>query len=176
MRRRTQIALTIVAVVIAAAALFAYFNYGSGNLEIKMRDPPSAWGEATQVYINYSAIEIHRAQAGNDSGWFTIVEKSAWINLTRTLDVNQTIGRQTLQAGLYNLIRFRILDARVTVSGMNYTASVPSGELTIAITLGGLQINTGQATALLIDINVKVEGSRAAGFFRLVPAVRATPV
>jgi len=77
---------------------------------------------------------------------------------------------------LYNLIRFRILDARVTVSGMNYTASVPSGELTIAITLGGLQINTGQATALLIDINVKVEGSRAEGFFRLVPAVRATPV
>jgi len=161
--------------VIAAAALFAYFNYGSGILEIKMTDPPSDWNEATQVYLNYSAIEIHRAQAANESGWFTVVDKSAWINLTRTLDVNQTIGYANLQAGLYNLIRFKILDARVTVDNANYTASVPSGELKIAITKGGLQINTSQTATILIEINVKVEGSKTTGF-RIDPDVRATPV
>jgi len=175
LRRRTEVAAILAVVVIAAAALLAYFNYGSGTLEIKISDPPGDWGEATQIYLNYSAIEIHRAQAENESGWFTVVEKSAWINLTRTLDVNQTIGYANLQAGLYNLIRLRVLDARVMVDASNYTASVPSNELKIAITRGGIQVNTGQTATLLIEVNVKVEGSKVEGSFRLVPAVRATP-
>jgi len=175
LRKRTEVAATVAMVVIAAAALFAYFNYGSGTIEIKMSDPPTDWDEATQVYLNYSAIEIHRAQAGNESGWFTIVEESAWINLTRTLEVNQTIGYKNLQAGLYNLIRLRILDARVTVDDRNYTASVPNSELKIAITQGGIQVNTSQKATLLIDINVKVKGSKTAGF-KIVPDARATPM
>jgi hypothetical protein len=176
LRRKTEIIITIAVVIIAAASLFAYFTYGSGTLEIKISDPLNDWGQATQVYINYSAIEIHRAQADNESGWFTIVEKSAWINLTKILDFNQTISYTNLQAGLYNQIRFRILEARVTVDNKNYTASVPSDELKIAITPSGIQINTGQTATMLIEINMKVEGSKASGFFRLIPAVKATQV
>lgn len=163
-------------ILIVAVALFAYFSYGSGNLEIQITDPPINWGAATQVYLNYSAIEIHRAQADNESGWFTIVDQSAWINLTRTLDVNQTLGFKSLQAGLYNLIRFRIFQALVTVSGVNLTASVPSGRLQVAITRGGITINTGQRAILLIELNIKVVGSIIEGFSIVVPDVRATPI
>lgn len=84
----------------------------------------ASWGEATQVYLNYSAIEIHQAQADNESGWVKVVDKSAWINLTATLNVNRTICYANLQAGAYNLICFRVLDAHITVDGVNYTASV----------------------------------------------------
>lgn len=175
MRPSTSIVAIVVVLVIAAAALFAYFTYGSGTLQINMTDPPLSWGEATQVYLNYSAIEVHRADAGNESGWSTVIDKSAWINLTRTLDVNQTIGSKNLQAGLYNLVRFRILESKVTVGGINHTATVPSGELTIAITTGGIRVNTGQTAIMLIDLNVKVEGSKTLGF-RIVPTARATPV
>ncbi len=174
--KATSVAI-IAIVVIAAAALFAYFNYGTGIIEIKMTDPPQSWGEATHVYLNYSAIEIHRSQSDNESGWHTVVDKSAWINLTRTLDANQTIGAKNLQAGVYNLIRFQLLEARVTVSGINHTAVPPSGKLTVPITQNEIHVNAGQTTALLIDLNVKVEGSKTAGNFKLlVPAVRATPV
>lgn len=175
--KTTSIAIVVI-VIVVAVALFAYFNYGAGILEIKMVDPivPEAWGDATQVYLNYSAVEIHRSQPDNESGWYTVIDVSAWINLTRTLSVNQTIGAKNLQAGVYNLIRFRILEARVTVNRANYTATVPSGQLTIAVTQGGVRVNAGQNSALLIDINVKVEGSIAGGIFRIVPAVRATPI
>lgn len=174
MKQITQIVVVIVAVVAVVAGAFAYLTYGPGTLQILITDPPSRWGAASQIYINYSSIEVHRADAGDDSGWFTIVDSSAWINLTQILDVNQTIGSKSLQAGKYNLIRFNIFEANVTVANVNYTATVPSGKLQIAITQGGITINAGQTARLLIELNAKVEGSIQSGF-RLVPDVRATP-
>jgi len=165
-----MIVVAAVALVLVASSVFVYNAYGSGTVEIKITDPPK-WGQATQVYLNYSSIELHRADAGNESGWFTIVDKSAWINLTKVLNVNQTIGYKSLQAGLYNLIRFQISDAIVTVAGKNYTATVPSGKLQITITKGGIRITTGQTAALLIDLETKVEGS-----YMIAPDVRAVPM
>lgn len=162
-----------IVLILVMGSYFVYVTYGSGTLVVKMTDPPS-WGAASQVYIYHSDIKIHRAEAANESGWSTIVQNSAWVNLTRLLDVNETIRETSLQAGLYNLIRFNILDAKVTVGGVNYTCSVPSSEITIAITQGGIRVNAGQTSTLLIDVNSKVQGSVASGF-KLVPAVRATP-
>jgi hypothetical protein len=176
LRRRTEAAISLIIVVVAIAALFAYFNYGSGIIDIKVSDAPKDWGEATQIYLNYSSIEIHKAQPDNESGWFTLVEKSGWINLTRILDVNETLGENNLQTGTYNLIRFEILQANVTVAGINYAATVPSGKITIAITKGGIQINAGHTSTLLLEISVSVEGSEETGNFRIVPAVTAKSV
>jgi len=167
--------VVVAIVVIASVAVFAYFSYGSGTLRIQLTDPPVDWGGATQVYLNFSAIEVHRADAGNESGWFTAVDIGGWINLTQTLDVNETIGDQNLQAGKYNLIRLEILEAKITVGGINFTATVPNGTLQIAITEGGVQVNAGQMSTLLIELNVKIQGSETSGF-HLVPDVRAAPV
>jgi hypothetical protein len=170
----TALAVIIVVILIAAGGIFAYLNYGSGSLQILVSDPSINWEDATQVYLNYSAIEVHRADAGNDSGWFTVIDSSGLINLTRILDINQTIGSKSLQAGTYNLVRFTILDANVTVSGENYTATVPSGKLQIAITQGGIRVNTGQTSSLLIELNIAVIAQTSGGY-KIVPAIRATP-
>lgn len=172
MKLKTEIAVILIIVVTIVAGLFLYINYGSGVLEVKITNPPSQWGEVTQVYLNFSAVDIHRDQPDNESGWTTVIDKSMWINLTRTLNVNQTIGLKNLQAGTYNLIRFEILEAVVTVAGTNHTALVPSGKITAPITQGGIRINTGQTAAVLIELNVNVEDSGAFGF-RLVPAIKA---
>jgi hypothetical protein len=169
------LAIVIVTVIVVVVGAFAYMTYGPGTLEILITDPPSRWGQASQIYINYSAIEIHRADASDESGWITIVDSTAWINLTQTLDVNQTIGSKSLQTGKYNLIRFSVFEAIITVANVNYTATVPSGKLQIAVTQGGISINAGQTARLLIELNARVEGSIESGF-RLVPDVRATPV
>ena len=169
-----RLTVLVIAVIITGVALigvsYIYNTYGSGTLQIKITDPPS-WGQATQVYLNYGVIEVHRTDGANTSGWFTIVDKSEWISLIKVLNINQTLGSKPLQAGLYNLIRFTILDAIVTVSGKNYTATVPSGKLQVAITKGGIRIVTGQTATLLIDLNTKV-----VGFYKIVPDIRATPV
>jgi len=175
MKRNTMLAIAIIAIVVASGSFLAYTVVGgSGTVQILMADPPN-WGSATQVYIEYSAIEMHRADAGNESGWFTVVDTPGWVNLTRTLDVNQTIGYKGLQAGKYNLIRFSILEGIVTVANVNYTATVPSGKLQIAITQGGVRIYAGQTASLLIELNITVVGTTVIGF-DIVPDIRATPI
>jgi hypothetical protein len=67
------------------------------------------------------------------------------------------------------------LDAHIIVDGVNYTASVLNGELLSAIN-SGIRLNTGQTVTLLIDMNVKVEGTKAEDPFTLTPAVKVTPM
>jgi len=173
LKRTTILAVGIIIVIIVIVGVFVYLSYGSGTLQVSMTDPPD-WGVATQVYINCSAIEVHRADAANESGWFTAVDTGGWINLTQTLDVNKTLGSKSLQAGTYNIIRFNISEAIVTVANVNYSATVPSGKLQIAITQGGVKVNAGQTSNLLIELNIGVQGSIVEGF-TIVPDIRATP-
>ncbi len=131
-----------------------YFTYGTGKLVISIKDPPQ-WMDATHVYIKCSKMEIHR-EDGNESGWITIFQNLGWINLAEILNSSKMLGEAELQAGKYNIIRFYISDALVTVNGENMTAEVLSGKLQIVITHGGITINAGQASKLLIDIETRV--------------------
>lgn len=162
------------AVVIVAVGSFGYFSYGKGTLVMELTDPPRDWGPASKVYIRYSEVRIHRAKAGNESGWFRAVEGDAWMDLSTVLNASEVIGISRLRSGKYNLVRFEVLESIVTVGGQNYTATVSSGKLTIAVTRGGVYIEVGQTAHLVIDITPKVVGSTAAGF-RVVPAVKAIP-
>jgi hypothetical protein len=167
---KKEVAVTIVVVLIAASAILAYFNNGAGTLEIKISDSKNL-GEATQVCLNYSAIEVHQAQADNQSGWVKVLDKSDWINLTTNVDVNRTICYANIQAGTYNLIRFTVLDAQITVDGINHTASVPNRELVTPIP-NDVKVNTGQTATLLMEITVKVEDTKTADTVMLVPEVK----
>ena len=60
----------------------------------------------------------------------------------------------------------------VTVDGVNYSSSVSSGKLTIAILRGGVRIETWQTCTVVIDITPKVVGSKLSGF-RIVPSAKA---
>lgn len=170
-----NVLLGLLVTTIAVSASFTYLTYGKGTLVIEMKDPPNEWGSASKVYIQYSEIKIHRANAGNESGWFTAVEGDSWIDLSTVLDSSRIIGSTGLQAGKYNLMRFEVLDAIVTVEDINYTATVSSGKLTVAIVRGGVDISVGQTSHLVIDITPKVVGSQSAGF-KVVPAVKAAQV
>jgi hypothetical protein len=95
------------------------------------------------------------------------------MDLSTVLNASEVIGISRLKSGMYNLVRFEVLESVVTVGGQNYTATVSSGKLTIAVTRGGVNIEEGQTSHLVIDITPKVMGS-ATGGFRVVPAVKAT--
>ena len=174
MKRTTILAVVVIIAIIVVVGVFVYFSYGSGTLQMYMTDPPAGWGVAEQIYVNYSSIEVHRADAGNDTGWFTAADMRGYINLTQTVDANRTLGAKSLQAGTYNLIRFLNTGAIVTVNCVNYSASVPPDKLQIVITRGGVKVNAGQTSNLLIELNIVVQGSITEGF-RLVPDVSATP-
>jgi len=164
------VGLTLAIAIISAVSVT--LPPASGTLVVLMTDPPE-WQGATNVYINYSEIMIHRAGAGDESGWETVVVSGS-IDLASVLNVSRAIGDTSLKAGLYNLIRFNVTEALVTIDDQNYTATVASGMLNVPITKGGVRVNADEITYLLIDINSKVEGSTSTGL-RLVPAARAEP-
>ncbi len=153
---KKEVAATIVAVLIATTMILAYFNNGAGTLQLKVSEP-QILGGATQVCLNYSIIEVHEAKADYRSGWVKVSDKSDWINLTKKVDVNQTILYANLQAGTYNLIRLRVWDACVTVDGTNRSASVPNRELVTPIP-NEIQLNTGETATLMMALTFKVEG------------------
>jgi hypothetical protein len=173
MKTKMVLIVGVLVALVTIIGVFSYSTYEYGTLVVKMTDPPDHWGPASNVYIHYSEIMIHKAQAGNESGWSTVVE-SGWIELSTAVNVSKTIGQKSLQAGKYNLVRFQILDSIVTVEGKNYTATVGSGEITISITEGGIRVNAGQTAYLVIDITPRVVGSPSTGF-KLVPAATASP-
>jgi hypothetical protein len=172
MNRNILIGALAIAIVVFGS--FSYFTYGKGTLVVELTDPPSEWGPASKVYIRYGEVSIHRAKAGNESGWFTAVEGDSWMDLSTVLSSSEVIGTSQLGAGKYNLVRFEVIESIVSVGGQNYTAAVSSGKLTIAIKSEGVNIEVGQTSHLVIDITPKVVGSAAAGF-RVVPAVKAIP-
>ncbi len=176
MVKKKEFFATIAAVLITATAVLAYFNNGAGTLEIKISDPQSL-GEATQVCLNYSMIEVHQAQADYDSGWVKVTDKSDWINLTATIDVNQTILYANLQAGTYNLIRLKVLDAHVTVGGTKHDASVPNKVLVTSIP-NDIKLNVGETATLMVEITVNIEevnmSKTEASSVTLIPQVTVT--
>jgi len=174
MNRKMGVLLALLIGVTIVGGGLAYLTYGSGKLIVEMKDPPEHWGPASRVYVHYSEILIHRADAGNESGWYTAVENDGWIDLSEVLNASRAIGGGSLRAGKYNLVRFEIIDSIVTVNGQNHTAPVESGKLTVSITRGGVNVEVGQTKHLVIDIAPKVVGSAANGF-RLVPAAKAAP-
>ena len=106
LEQNRKLILSILAVVILAGAFLGYRTFGNGTLVVEMTDPPQGWGDASHVYIKYSSVELHRADAGNQTGWITVVDNGAWIDLTETLNSSKALGSSSLQAGKYNLVRF----------------------------------------------------------------------
>ena len=72
------------------------------------------------------------------------------------------------------MIRFEVLESVVTVNDVNYTAALSNGKLNIAIIQGGVTVNAGQTSNLLIDITPRITGSEPQGY-RLTPAAKALP-
>jgi hypothetical protein len=172
-RRRTAL-LAALAAIIIAGAYTVYTVYGSGRLAVSVTDPPRDWGDASNVYIRFSEVRVHRANVGNETGWVTIVEEGGWVDLGSTLNSSAALGTGSLQAGKYNLVWFTVEEAIVTVDGANHTAAVQSGVLKVSIFRGGVDIKAGQTSYLLIDMTPRVNGSAAEGF-RVVPAAKALP-
>jgi hypothetical protein len=173
LKRGTKIATAIVAavIIIVVAGLVGYLYLSMGVLRVELTDPPVGWGEASQIYLNYSSIEVHRGDADNESGWITVIDQGGSVNLTSILNVNETLGSKSLQPGTYNLIRFQINSATVTVAEQNVSATVPSGEMQIAITQGGVTVNAGQTSTVFIQLNIAVHESDQN--LMIVPNIRA---
>ena len=170
-------ALIAIGLVVAGVFAFSGGNFlglggSSGTLQISMIDPPNVPLEVTAVYVTYSSIQVHNAGSGNQSGWYNVTS-SGTANLTSLIANSKLLGSAKLPSGTYNIVRFNVTSALVTVGGTNVTVSVPSGKVQATLT-GGVDVKQGQTSALLINISPKVTGSVQSGYI-LVPSANAQP-
>ena len=147
-----------------------------GTLSVMLTDPPHVPAGVTGVYIRYNDLSVHVSEAGNRSGW-TLLKSAGSIELLGTVNVTQTISSVKVAMGDYNLLRFTITSATVTYNGKNYTAFVPTSELTVPI-VGGIEVNASKPSATVINIQPSVYniGSASNPEFIIRQWARAFPV
>jgi hypothetical protein len=160
-------------IAIAIIGAYVYLVFSTATLQLKLTDPPVEWGEATEIHIHYSSIEIHRSEMSEKSGWIKVHDEGS-IALSTVIDAEKVLSEVNLEPGVYDKIRFEILEAEITVNRVVSRASIPSGKLNIIITDGGVIMTGGQTSELLLDIQPKVVGSEKHGY-TIIPNVKATP-
>jgi Domain of unknown function (DUF4382) len=155
-KSRRRLALALILVVIIAGAVTGFLFYGPTSISLSIKDPPQTPYDSTvqAIYVTFTSIGVHTANAGNSSGWHTI-GTSATVNLLTVLNVSSTLGRSSLPAGKYTELRFNVSQVIVTISGVNVTFSVPSGSFKVPILNGGFQAYGAITVNVELDLSFK---------------------
>src|SRR5579872_1140864 len=133
----------------------SYTYYGpTGVLGVSLTDPPIVPAGVTDVFISYSSIDVHVADAGNQDGWYQVADAGS-VDLMSLINVSLTLGSAQVQTGVFNLISFNITSAGVTINGVNATAYVPANRISLPI-VGGISVSTGNSSGVLVDLSPEV--------------------
>ena len=122
--------------------------------------------------MSFTSIDAHVANAGNASGWHTVITDST-VNLFTVLNASKVLGRASLPAGKYTELRFNVSTVVVTISAVNVTFTIPSGSLKIPITGGGFQAYGGLTANLVLDLSFKNSEILNNPTFKLSPVATA---
>ncbi len=165
----------IIAVALIGAAIFIpgagiFGPSSSATLGIQLTDPPTVPPGVTDVYISYSEMAVHVADAGNYSGWYQVAPAGE-IDLMSVINTSITLGSAKVSSGTYNAVGFNITSATVTVNGVNESAFISSNKLIVPL-VGGVQVGSGSSVGVLIDLSPTVmavqNGSQTA--YVLIPS------
>ena len=153
-KKKTVLAIVLVLVVVGGAVGFLF--YAPSNVQVSIRDPPQQPYDSsiTAIFVTFTSIDIHTANAGSDSGWHTITT-GATVNLFTVLNVSKVLGKASLPAGKYTELRFNVSKVIVTISGVNVTYTISSGSLKIPITGTGAQAYGALTVNVELDLSFK---------------------
>ncbi len=159
--------LVIVAVVIGASVAVLVSSPG-GSLVIGVRDAPSG-GNVTHIYLTISDITLQGS--GNSSSTYKV--NATTFDLLKLTNVTKMLGKNTVPAGNYTMVRFSVTNAVATVSGANVTLTVPSGELKVPVPF---TVVSGKTTTVTLEIVADMTAISASGNLRpTVTGLESTP-
>ncbi len=148
--------LALALVLVIVSGVTGLLLFGPGTVAVSITDaPPEPYDHSIQaIYITFNRVELHAANAANESGWHTIIT-SATVDLLKTTNTSKILGLAQFPAGKYTEIRFFADNATVTINGQNVTCTIPSGFQTgikVKIEGGGFQLYGAQTMNVLLDI------------------------
>jgi uncharacterized protein DUF4382 len=172
--------LSVLTIILGASSSIAYLYYAPSHLALTLSDPPPTTysSNITAIYVTLTAIEIHAANAGNDSGWQTMAT-SVTVNLMTVLSTSQLLNTAQLSPGRYTELRFSATRAVITINGVNKTYAIPSGNQTgikVPVTGGGFHIYGGETITVQLDLSFKNSEIMNNPTMTLTPVATATVV
>jgi hypothetical protein len=155
-RSKRKIVLALLLALVVIGGVVGFLFVAPANAQISIKDPPQqSYDSSIQaIYVSFTSVEIHSANAGNDSGWHTIIT-SATVNLFTVLNASKVLGKASLPPGKYTELRFNVSKVMVTVSGVNVTYTIPSGSLKIPITGAGAQAYGALTVNIELDLSFR---------------------
>jgi len=125
-RPRTVFAMAVTGLLLIAGLAFLG-SVTSGTLSVYVRDAPAEW---KQLNVVFSDIQVHRANAGNDSGWIHLPLSSPNIDFVALGDLPKLLALDRAPAGKYTQLRLVVNSVYgVRNDGTHVTFLIPSGEL-----------------------------------------------
>lgn len=161
--------------------LAAFFACGgvteaTGAVEVRVTDAPP--GNVTSINVTIDEIAIHRAGAGNESGWEMIpIVVNGNVTPSVAFDLWEVAGNETvlgyapsIPVGNYTQLRIHVVSINVTIDGQLRGATVPSEWIKI---VRPFEVVSGNTTTLVIDFDaaqsIVVTG---AGEVKFQPVIR----
>ena len=148
--------IVVAALLVPACAVSCTVATATGAVEVRVTDAPA--NNITSVNVTVDDIRIHRAGAGNESGWETIpIVVNGNVTGNVTFDLYQIDGNETvlgyapsIPAGNYTQLRMHIVSVNVTIDGNTTDATVPSEWLKV---VRPFEVVSDDTTTLIIDFD-----------------------
>ena len=126
MRPRTVFAMAVTGLLFIAGLAFLG-SVTSGTVYVYVRDAPAEW---RQLNVVFSDIQVHRANAGNESGWIHLPLSSPTIDFVALANLTRLLALDRAPAGKYTQLRLVVNSVDgILRDGTPVTLIVPSGEL-----------------------------------------------
>ncbi len=140
---------------------------------VSITDPPHVPNGTSSLVITYNSVALHELGSSNNTG-FVSFNTTGSINLMNITNSSETIAKIGVNANQkFDMVRFIITSAVITIGNQTYNVTVPSGNLKVKLNQN-LAIN-GSGAGLLLQLNPSVIQIYSANqtFFVMLPSAKA---
>lgn len=148
------------ALVLAFVLIPLLTSPAMGTLEIRITDAPPDKRLITEINVNVTKIEVHKADdTDSDNGtWITVIEGSYPFDLLKLEGVEEPIGSKKVPAGKYTQMRINVEPLNAVVEGGQVVVlEIPSDSLKI-INPPIFNVSEDGVTTVVIDFDLQKEG------------------
>lgn len=121
---------------------------GMGTVEVRVTDAPPPG--VTAVLVTTKSVQVHRAGAGEEVGWETVISAETTFDLVAVTGLEKVLGSNPVAAGDYTQVRLEIVSVMLKMDNQDVSATVPSDRLKV---VGGFTVEEGGTTALTLDFD-----------------------
>jgi hypothetical protein len=150
-----KILLTALAIMLVGATIFSgCLQNGKGELKLMITDAPGDVN-ITHANVTISQVEVHMSAGGGNNttaGWYTVVNESHTFDLVALLDVTEFFCSANLSVGMYTQIRLIIESCVITIDGVEYDCTVPSGSIKL---ISPFVLRANETITLTLDFDAQ---------------------